>query len=1225
MRRLALPLLLLVTACSRELTLAEKPPAAPAIEPFDVDPPFAAAAPGETVELELVGGTAPFAFESSAVAVQEPAAEGTIRVELADGAVAVLEGRTLRYTAPQMVGDFDEKIPFIDAAGEEATAEIRVGSALQITPTYAFVNASGRVSITATGGKPPYLFEVDDGALEAPAAGSTWLDEDPDAPSCPEGADPSPARTTSTTGGTLLVASRRGDSTVTVRDALGATAAANVVRGDELRLLQVDVELFPGESFVFTAVGGDPKHSWWLVPEGGTPGAPLPDEFPADEGGEGGAGGGAGAGGGGGAGGEPPLPDGLRWEFGRLTVEVTFVFPNGEPVTWRLRVEGWSWQVSCRQDDGHHRSVWATVTINPRAVVEVPPLELLAPTSLRAGGSVTLRAEGGLAPYSFAYVVRQNFSGGTVDAQGEWVAGRTPGVFDRVQVVDAVGTLVAATVEIVDPGVPGSAWQADYGGATGPGERNVPAFGRTLVSGGLVFALGDDGGLEVRHGPPGRLVELLDANDDGLTDVIVAPYNSESGLHLYVGTVGGDFVWAGGGLTAYTATLVRTETQRFGRVSAGPSWYVVSSVGRADGLFCPLASVTRNELLTGTPPQSCAVDPTTPIGTSPFVLSLGMNRVGVAAGGLTTWQLAVDGSLTPELSCAPIDAQTESSDPIVLDLDDDRQLDLARIVRDGAGRSFVQSCLSRIGELRVELPPGSGGSLFVGGANEQGRARLLVASSVFEGLSEPLLLELIEGGINGPMLEVHPFGVELSLVGAGDLDGDARDDLLFAEPFGTLRLLRGDPDGGFGQAVRVRVGPAGRYDYLAADLDDDGTDEAIATTSGFTAVFSATRRPDPARPGAELPALVFVGDTDGLDVAGIADAIDWRGDGTRELLGVTSDGRTILLPLDEQNFLLGAPSVVPLVATGDWGRPMPLRLRAEEAERLFIPLLGPGQVATGFVLLALAPDGTVVEEQRVAFPDGALGLGERLLVGDVDGDGLADLVAAGVHTLGGPLEEGIWVGRGVDEAGTVRLPASLAAFERYGGAPLFAEPGQRPLLADPTRHLVYRLSEVVFREQPTGLQLEVVDVLAPPPVDPPQRVLLPTGANDGELVTSLSSTLPVLVDLGRSTGEPEPAPRLELLVAAGTGSGPSANAIVAIPLGDDGTPLAGQERLLRLAPRGVAARWTPLRTAPGAPPDLAVSLEPEGAAAAPELLLLRNAFGPFDPSQGLPSPPPFVP
>lgn len=1193
MRRVALPILLLLTACQRELELPKEPDPAPPVEPFDVDPPIAQAAPGEPVTMELVGGTPPFAFEPTVIALGAAEAEAAIeRLEFEGGASAWIDGRSLFYEAPKDRGDFDQELPLVDATGVEVTAKIHVGSPLRIVPTYAFVNASGRVAISATGGKPPYAFVVDDklGAVAGDpleVARSTWLQEK-DAVCEPTG-EPI---TTAEAGGTLMLASSQGTSVVTVTDALQAVQTAELVRGSPLRVLPSQVpELSPGGAQFFEVVGGDPAYHHWLSGPG------LDGVVSLDD--------------------APVLPAGMSWADGLLSLEDDFQLPGGAAsATYVLEAEGWSVAAACPRVDAVHRRARAEITIS---VPPPPPrteLTVVSPVAVEVGQSVQLVAQGGVAPIEFSFARRQNFSGGAVTSGGAYVAGPTPAAVDHVEVVDGEGTLRTIEVRVVDSGLPASRWLPDWDLAQGRDEHALPAYERLLVAGGLAFQRDDDGLLSVRDAPEGQVLALADVNGDGLTDLFVQSRGPALGIQLYVGTPGGDFVWSGGGVVA---TAIGAVAPRAG--AGGPPRFLVTDVSlQGGGPTCAAAWLTLRELITGSAPTSCAIGPGTMWGRSPSILALGPGRVAIVGADVILADVADDGSLTTVRRCDALSEQHDSLDAVPVDLDADGNLDVARLVRNTDGAEWVRTCMYAGTDVQYEALR-RGQTLFAGGEDALGGGRVLLASAVEEGFDRPSLLRYAVSEASPPAFEATPLELEVSIVGAGDLDGDGRSDLVVAGQDASLRLLLGDPDGGFGRTPRVRVGPRGRYDYALTDLDGDGADDVVASSNGFQSVWAGTRSDG-------RPALAFVGDTAGEGLQALGEGIDWDGHGARELLGFRGDFSAVSVAYDPlSGGLRPAEALDLLVNIQTVGRPRVFSPGQGAAELLFMPLLGANEEATGFVLLGRDEAGDLVERQHVAFPDGRLLQGDRLLVEDVTGDGRPDLVASGAVTVEGGLaapREGLWIGRGAGEGGTFAFPSELAAFDSWQVAAPDAGGTTRRLLADPVRHLVYKFWEADDGRNPRFVKLQVflADTPGVAPAAPIDLLL------DQGVTTSLQGAAPAIVDLGRVTDAPEPRALLELLLPAVRGGSGQANALVVFPLGDDGRPrepLNQHARTLRLAAEGVSARWMLLRSEAGALPDLVVSVQPSATSVAPELLMLRNSFTPWEFQPGTSAPPPFAP
>jgi len=88
------------------------------------------------------------------------------------------------------------------------------------------------------------------------------------------------------------------------------------------------------------------------------------------------------------------------------------------------------------------------------------PALTISPASgkVAPGGSLAFKASGGKAPYTWSLAA--NASGASLSGSGEYTAGQTAGVTDRVQVTDASGTSATASVSV------GGATSAPAGGTS---------------------------------------------------------------------------------------------------------------------------------------------------------------------------------------------------------------------------------------------------------------------------------------------------------------------------------------------------------------------------------------------------------------------------------------------------------------------------------------------------------------------------------------------------------------------------------------------------------------------------------------------------------------------------------------------------------------------------------------------------------------------------------------
>lgn len=236
-----------------------------------------------------------------------------------------------------------------------------------------------------------------------------------------------------------------------------------------------------------------------------------------------------------------------------------------------------------------------------------------------------------------------------------------------------------------------------------------------------------------------------------------------------------------------------------------------------------------------------------------------------------------------------------------------------------------------------------------------------------------------------------------SLAFAGDVDGDGREDLLAAAPGearvlgkkGAVYLVPGSPDG------RATINDAGRFvddswEELgslvlevasARDLDGDGRPDFLiaAQTDAALDVYLVYGRPEPFTGTLKLADLVESG-----AAARFSIALTSAQQGRRAALGVpdvTGDGRDdLLLGVPGYGDGLGATYVIP----GD-----PVRYSGT--------LVLPAPVAP----LPLPVHAAIVGSAADSF------LGNDLAAGDLDGDGVADLLVTSggdVLVLYGPIE-----------------------------------------------------------------------------------------------------------------------------------------------------------------------------------------------------------------------------
>jgi hypothetical protein len=138
-RSLAAIAMSVVLGCSRDLTL-------PTPNPLGVSPAVASVAPRERLQLSGSGGVQPYRFAF--------AAGGKV-----SGAEATVDAATGLYRAGAL-GPAQDVVEVTDASGHLAEARLTVGSPIQASPFVVATSPGGATTLRATGGKPPYAFEL---------------------------------------------------------------------------------------------------------------------------------------------------------------------------------------------------------------------------------------------------------------------------------------------------------------------------------------------------------------------------------------------------------------------------------------------------------------------------------------------------------------------------------------------------------------------------------------------------------------------------------------------------------------------------------------------------------------------------------------------------------------------------------------------------------------------------------------------------------------------------------------------------------------------------------------------------------------------------------------------------------------------------------------------------------------------------------------------------------
>ncbi len=144
-RRLLLIACLAHSACIRHFESLTPPDATVPI-PLSITPAFATVAPGESLALSAAGGAGDyhFAFDTAPLS----------------GASVELDAMG-RYRAG-LNGSATDVVAVTDAAGNRAIARISVGAPLTVTPAQSLLAPGGSVQLSASGGKPPYTWSLED-------------------------------------------------------------------------------------------------------------------------------------------------------------------------------------------------------------------------------------------------------------------------------------------------------------------------------------------------------------------------------------------------------------------------------------------------------------------------------------------------------------------------------------------------------------------------------------------------------------------------------------------------------------------------------------------------------------------------------------------------------------------------------------------------------------------------------------------------------------------------------------------------------------------------------------------------------------------------------------------------------------------------------------------------------------------------------------------------------
>ena len=499
-------------------------------------------------------------------------------------------------------------------------------------------------------------------------------------------------------------------------------------------------------------------------------------------------------------------------------------------------------------------------------------------------------------------------------------------------------------------GLAGTGAATATGGATG-GATGLGGTGAVTATGGpplTKVSFGGDRSYAVGVRYHERAPAVADLNGDGKPDLAVASFN---GVTVLIGTSDGGFATG----IEYVAGSSLTDAE--------------SAVAAGD--------------LNGD-------------GKSDLVL--------VGEGYLSVLLNRGDGTFLPSLEY-DYAGETNSSGIAIGDLNGDGKPDLAAASRDFGSVSL----LFNHGDGTFAAPvaiycDGEVSSLALGDVNGDGKSDLVVASENAGGLTRAGVLVYLNGGAGSFASPVaYVTGTNAVSLAIGDLNGDGKLDLAFADPLAAFNLMMNMGAGTFGAPVGyptgdVRFGPKPKLDVLSlplviavGDLNGDGKLDLVAVdqTSSFVktlmntgdGTFVAT---DLARYGVSSPDSVALG--------------DFNGDGKNDIVAPSSAGHLTLLTNDGQGaFAMKLPSTLPILgfpsALGDVNGDGKLDLVTPAT----VAVTGMAARTTVDVRLGNG-DGTFVPTP-VSYP---VAPSSQVAVGDVNGDGKADLVALTTRGGSGP-------------------------------------------------------------------------------------------------------------------------------------------------------------------------------------------------------------------------------
>lgn len=724
--------------------------------------------------------------------------------ERPSGDDAALDAATGLYRAGSR-GSAQDVVVVTDSAGARAVARIAVGPRLVVTPSAAVTSPGGTIEVVASGGKPPYAFALVDAQVATSLVPSG------------EGAASYAAGPLGDRTERIVVT----DVTWEAADPSAASAACEVRVGSAVKVYaNVASQVAPYETIDFLAVGGQPGYTFDFA-----------RRDPAT--------------------GLPPSGGSIDPATGRYRAGPTGTAPDaaaGQEVAD---------EIVARDAYGQTSAPWR--------IVVGPPLALsLADAYLSPARPVRLTASGGKPPYAFAFALRGNRSGGTVDGvTGVYVPGAGQGSWDALQVTDATGRAQATIAR-----APTVGWtEIPVGDRAGlvlaarlRGDQRLDT--NTPRQDALVFHYGDgdtvaqlssvffpaSSPISVSHGYANGLQDLpfvLDVDADGHDDLVAFTCQPWPGaVTTYLASVTGDLV-PGPSLA----------------LSASNWWFLVAKSFSEPNRFYTTIGCNAG---TGTNTGVTAVDAlpggfVTSCLAHPDAAALDATRMPIAAADLdgngevdlawiessTTLRVSyrTGGAFGPGVAVGAPPRCSLNTSWFHRSLGALLPFSPAGSTTASLAVPFMCGLETRIGRL----DGGTGGSpspafvpasgVTVGaGYGYMGTYRAAPGADVsVAGWSSSF--NLIRGARFDPAgaattLTLAPtLPMNITWAAFPDVDGDATPDLLAVGASLDAYLLLGDGDGRFGLRPRVRGVAAWAP---AGDLDGDGLDDAVVATNDRT-------------------------------------------------------------------------------------------------------------------------------------------------------------------------------------------------------------------------------------------------------------------------------------------------------------------------------------------------------------------------------------------------------